>query len=464
MELLVYMAIVGVVVVIAGEAFSNSTRFRIRTDNMVRATQEAENVATIFKEDVATLGSKSSREQGDAEMGITYGKKFRSVPDTLIYMDPCNNLVEKRDSSSFRLETKNGYSDFTFRRVRYSDSGFYQALEEIRWYVEKEELKRSCKLLAISEDVVISPSDPCQGNNSVVMATGVKVFKVMAAMPDTAKESKVQIFPPSSNPDEFRLIPRTLEVGYQSLTVKNIAGETGITALGGSELTLSGFATNYKNSDGLDGGILPEGEWVRNQLFAIKNVSTPETDWSVLCDSYGKVTLRPDTVYEISFELKRPVHDEDKSLMFVPGRDHMSVGFRKAATGDFAKKQEQFIILHDFMFFPPMDPDKGAGKRTMRFTVPERVENVCLTFTFACFSPLAAEGEIKIKDLKLKRVASASYKFVDNFNPELYLRTKKNVKAFNLQLQVSRGAKRGGTGETGNVDLVIATPSNGPRD
>ena len=49
MELLVYMAIVGIVVVIAGEAFSNSTKFRIRTDNMIKATQEAENVGTILR-------------------------------------------------------------------------------------------------------------------------------------------------------------------------------------------------------------------------------------------------------------------------------------------------------------------------------------------------------------------------------------------------------------------------------
>ena len=62
MELLVYMGIVGIVVVIAGEAFSNSTKFRIRTDNMIKATQEAESVAMLFKEDVAQMGSKNSKE------------------------------------------------------------------------------------------------------------------------------------------------------------------------------------------------------------------------------------------------------------------------------------------------------------------------------------------------------------------------------------------------------------------
>ena len=52
MELMVYMAIVGIVVIIAGEAFSNSTKVRVRTDNMIRANQDAENIATIITEDV----------------------------------------------------------------------------------------------------------------------------------------------------------------------------------------------------------------------------------------------------------------------------------------------------------------------------------------------------------------------------------------------------------------------------
>lgn len=66
MELLVYMGIVGIVVVIAGEAFSNSTKFRIRTDNMIKATQEAENIGMLFKEDVEQMGAKSSKESSGA--------------------------------------------------------------------------------------------------------------------------------------------------------------------------------------------------------------------------------------------------------------------------------------------------------------------------------------------------------------------------------------------------------------
>lgn len=46
MELVVYIAMIGIVVLIAGEAFSNSTKFRVRTQNMLKASEEASNVAT----------------------------------------------------------------------------------------------------------------------------------------------------------------------------------------------------------------------------------------------------------------------------------------------------------------------------------------------------------------------------------------------------------------------------------
>ncbi|MDY6388639.1 MAG: type II secretion system protein, partial [Fibrobacter sp.] len=99
MELLVYMGIVGIVVVIAGEAFSNSTKFRIRTDNMIKATQEAENVAMLLKDDAAQMGAKSSLDES-VEAGNDI---FNTSHIVDVYMDPQNPIVDNRDSSSFRL-------------------------------------------------------------------------------------------------------------------------------------------------------------------------------------------------------------------------------------------------------------------------------------------------------------------------------------------------------------------------
>lgn len=449
MELLVYMAIVGIVVVIAGEAFSNSTRFRIRTDNMIRATQEAENVATLFKEDVSQMGAKSAMDDNVVYSGVQDN----------VYMDATNADDDKKDSSSFILTTDDdGFSDLKTRRLRYGSDGAYRAVEEIHWYVENKELKRTCRIVDKAEGFALSASDICEEDENptaVTMATGITEFKVEAASPGV-KEEETQLFPPS-NQNEFRLIPR-VDSDYLSFD----------TTTGGTEITVSGFYSNYNTTEET---YLDLSQRKKNQVFVIKKETTND-NWSASCNQYGKMTLKPDTVYEVSFNLScinctpssSNLAGVDQSLMFVPGVDHMSVGFRKAGSGDYAKKNDK-ILLDDFLFYPPASTD-GAGKRTMRFTVPERIDNVCLVFTFAMYSPQASLGKIKIGNVKVTQIAASNYKF-NGFDSEALenIKEKKNVKALRLKLQVTRGAKGAdGRGETGNVDLIIPAPSNGPRD
>ena len=135
MELLVYMGIVGIVVVIAGEAFSNSTKFRIRTDNMIKATQEAENVAMLLKDDAAQMGAKSSLDES-VEAGNDI---FNTSHIVDVYMDPQNPIVDNRDSSSFRLvySNKAEMDSLVFRRIRYDTLGHYEAVEEVAWFLER---------------------------------------------------------------------------------------------------------------------------------------------------------------------------------------------------------------------------------------------------------------------------------------------------------------------------------------
>ena len=100
----------------------------------------------------------------------------------------------------------------------------------------------------------------------------------------------------------------------------------------------------------------------------------------------------------------------------------------------------------------------------MRFHVSQDVNNVCMAFTFALYSPLVSQGTVTIKNLKLLKVASSDYKFTTPaFDAEANKAEKKNVKALKLELQVSRGSKNGGKGETGDVVIVIPIQSNGPR-
>ena len=146
-ELLVYVAIVGIVVIVAGQAFSNSTKMRVRTQSMLKASEVAGNVASLFKTDAAQTGAKSSMESG-SDFG---GDVFSSVNDS-VYMDPNNADEDKRDYSSFSVTTVDNFSDLKMRRMRYDDDGHYVAVEEVNWFVDGGTLMRSCRTLDGTED------------------------------------------------------------------------------------------------------------------------------------------------------------------------------------------------------------------------------------------------------------------------------------------------------------------------
>lgn len=453
MELVVYMAMIGIVVLIAGEAFSNSTRFRVRTQNMLKATEEAENVAALFKDDVSQMGAKSSKEAGNADGGESYGDKFSDV-NVHVYMDPLDG-----DSSSFSVSDAG--DSLTLRRIRYDADGHYEAVEEISWFVDGEKLKRSCRLLAKKSGFSLADDDPCADVGSspeaVEMAqAAVETFRVQPAKPSVENlESDEQIFP-NNNANGFRLIPRNGESSGFS-QIQRIENGEGSQNEGGSKQVLSGFTSNYDPATGS-----AKSNVLANQVFAIRDESAAQVSdpWRSNCNSYGKefFLFEPHEEYEISFTIPAPSNADDKSLMFVPGKDHFSVGFRNAADGNIPKKNG-VALTHDFLFYPPLATDAPDGKHAMRFTVSEPVENVCLAFTFVCYSPLASEGTLTIENLKVKRIASANYTF-DNWdwNHADKKPLKQKIKAFRLDLVLKQ------RGETGNALLVVPTPGNGPTD
>lgn len=458
MELLVYMAIVGIVVVIAGEAFSNSTKFRIRTDNMIKATQEAENVGVLLKDDLAQMGAKSSMENTVAGGN----DEFSTAHVMDVYMDPNNALPEKKDSSSYRFSPEypsptGNIDSLIFRKIRYSETGKYEAVEEVTWFLQKEGadtvLKRQCVILDKASASV--QDDPCASQGSkgsainasaVVMATGIKSFRVLPALPlvrsdAAAAYSSEQIFPPGDG-DVFKLVPRFGESNYNYIT----------TSAGGASVTLSGFVSNY---DMTEQQMVTDG-LKRQQVIVAQNTTLESDSWLGFCAAEGNnFTFIPNELYEISFSLPYSGNDNDMQ-MFVPGRDHMSVGFV-----DYNGHTPSEI--KDFLFYPPAADDASSVQRVMRFGVSQTVNKVCMAFTFATYSPLAAKGTLTIKDLRLKRIASSNYKFDENITGVAVV-DKKNVKAFQLHLEVKRGAKGNGSGETGSVTIVIPAPSNGPRD
>ena len=466
MELMVYIALLGGIVLIAGQAFSDSTKMRVRTQNMLQASEVAESVANLVKADVAQTGAKSSMEEGVSGVGAQYGNKFSGIY-TDMYMDPSDG-----DSSSFTVITKDGFDSLTIRRLRFDDCGYFLAKEQIAWYVHNGTLRRKCKFLPNTvhtpeeggdpppEETLpvhgaqckstIPADDPCNDSTEVEIAEGVSTFNVIPGKPGVVGDD-IQLFP-ESGVAEFRLVGRN--DGNRELPI--VYNEKGEIHKGGLTQTLSNF---YQNFDYVNETVKSDGERKFNEVIAIRNETTTETSWQALCSRDGNhFTFEPGELYEISFEISSPDVNTDKSKVFVPGQDHMSVGLRDKETGDLPKVND-VVQVRDFTFFPPMGlKGEGSGPgRSMRFSVPNKVENACLAFTFACYSPLVSQGKVSITNLRLTRIPSANYNF-ENYDFESHKHDKQNVKAFLLKLDIKR------SGESGHVEVVIPAPSNGPHD
>lgn len=445
MELVVYIAIMGIIVIVAGQAFSNSTKFRVRNQSMIEANEVAGNIAALIKDDIAQMGAKSAIE--DAVGGID---KFSAVyPE--VYMDPDNASDDKKDSSSFTLAT----NSLKFRRVRYDESGKYMSVEEVRWFLEGEVLKRSCWTVAKKAGLTLTTTDPCVKDKAsdaiaVEIADGVTDFSVAPGKPMIANDDE-QLFPPSDGTD-FMLVPRFGETHYNYLTISNE----------GSKTTLTGFAQNFNKSENtVSDAYANPGETEINQLYVAEYTgaaSFSATTWKEQCGkTTNKFTLTPKTsskeakatFYEISFTLGQPASG-DKMSMFAPGRDYLAVGFRDAEGNRPAE-------LEDFIFYPPTGMAAAAPKRTMRFSVSKEYKDLCIAFTFASYSPVTADGRLIIENFKFKELANVSYDF-SGWNPETDIVEKKKVKAFKLSLHVKKN------GEEGQSEEVILTPANGPRD
>lgn len=433
MELMVYVAILGVVVLIAGRAFSNSTKFRVRTHNMINATDISDRVASMFADDVAQMGVKTYKSAGDLDAP----DKFNFAPD--VFMAPEAGV---RDSSSFSLTKSSDGDSITLRRIRYDLNEQYDAVEEIAWYKRGSSVYRRCKTLTD-----VGSSECPKGNgDEVLIADNVDSFQVVAAKPgvtslggvSAAERSVVlPVAPSGSSERSFRLVPRfdIIPEGQEDYKILTFAPREGA-----DFQELSDFVPNYDSSFHRPDSA---GKIV-HQVYVSGpgETSALTTDsWKSLC---SRVTLDSSAEYEISFEVP---YSEDNSRLFCPGRDHASVGFRTV-------DGEKIANLDDFLFFPPVI-DQEPAERKFRFSVNHKVENVCMAFTFSSYSP-SPDGRITINKLVLKKVETSHYNFEDvAYSPDVS--DKQNVKAFKLHLVVNQGE------EVSEISQVVPTSSNGPR-
>lgn len=428
MELMVYIAIVGVVVIVAGQAFSNSTKMRVRTESMIKANAAAEDAGMLIQEDISQMGAKSSME---SNVGTSSDNFYKS---NLVYMD-----AEHGDSSSFRL---NGDS-LVLRSMRYDAAGKFLSVEEVAWFLKNSRLYRVCHTLDRDETRMTSVPQTCPESNAtpVEVLEDVSLFRAIPARPAVLNSEYG-----GSAGSYPRLLPSPVNVADHSFRLfPRLEGETFFSVnrepeRGGSIVTLSDFVSNYDKDHEQ---VLGTKKAVQAFVVGGTGELALSSSWNSVCTP---VNLDAQVDYELSFKV--PFLDENKIRSFSPEMDHMTVGFRNM---DGQMDPE----LPDFTFYPPVDAYANS-KRVMRFSVKNDKKNMCLAFTFAFYSPLASKGKLAISNLELNKVENSNFVFNEGYSPEI--QDKAKIKAFKIKLQVQKN------GEKGDVDLVVPTPSNGPKD
>ena len=451
MELLVYMAVISIVVLVAGQAFVDSTKFNVRTRNMITSAQQANDVSGLLKEDIAQMGTKSWKED--------LGSEAWFYIDENVYMNLASGSGAI-DSSSYTLTRDGaGSDDLTFRKMVYTERGIFQGVQEIRWYLKDVtngvgKLVRTCK--TISGD---DAPDDCPKNDAfeVVIADAVEEFSVTPSIPgpaETGSSSSAttafdgQIFPELSSSSSaslsFRLLPRSgpysdTESGKSYTFVGSVSPTTG-----SESITISNLETNF-TSDGSTVSIHKV-----TSLYVAEASNSP-ADWNTDCYEFSFV---PGEVYSFEFRLN---YISNNMRLFQPGKDLFALGLRKKGDGTRIASAR----VNDFMIYPPTSTS-ATQFRYGRFSVAGSAPvNACLAFTIALYSPLTHQGTISIRHFRILRELAETYRFPDvdefyTYNPD-DAEDKKHVKAFKVRVRINRH------GEKSLVETEIHTPSNGVK-
>jgi prepilin-type N-terminal cleavage/methylation domain-containing protein len=447
-ELLVYMAIMGFIIVVAGRVYSDSTSMRVRTQNMTASMEEVNKVAALIKEDLSQMGAKEYKDKS-----ATTRDNFLVIEDVYITKNTTTG-----DSSSFLLEQgTDGNSKITFKKIAFKSDGSYDGIHEIGWELDKEVLTRSCKKI---DGGTGDASCPSGSASSVAMASDVKKFTLIPSTPGTRNVSSSSSGGKSPFDEEgFSLHSRV----SGNCSNDNVCAATIVDD--GKTVTFSA-KNNAKNDK------------FRHEIFVVD-----EGDISGDCRKYP---FKKDETYTISFSTPLDISEDPTASItsFLPEKDHASIGFRDKDGKQIKDKDGKSIegLEKDFLFYFPQTREdrKDLMNHHFEFSVSEEVKDACAMFTLAFYSPTAWHGSIRIQGFKVERKNEA-YHFArdgdDDYDVDyatttktnnLDVQKKKEVKAFELHLEINKRGEIGSTSpknSDGNSSngFVIPTPNNGLR-
>jgi len=467
MELIVYMALLGFVIVIAGRVFGDSTVMRVRSQSMVKTSEEVGKVSNLIREDLSQMGVKA---WGQANSSSSSDNRYNiynvGENNPKIYWDEVN-----KDVSSYALYHSSSSSAFfdriVFRKADFDQNGCFIGIREIEWeaIASSRKLVRRCATVQrvlptgvnctpVDNDATLCPSSA----SSVTIAENISYFNLIPSKPGKAGNSQDTLFGKAAEPD-FGLLE--VNGGNGEPITKNTYDQDSKT------VTLFGFAQNPAG-----------GGTAHNELCLSKT--------SGGCESF---TFEKDETYVIEFKMpfSEPNVSEElqkalNSTQFVPSRDHLAIGLRQS--------NNPIQGVNDILFFPAQSKEAANLKRSLEFTVNETVANAQVFMTIAYYPPNpsgtasnnfnAAKGMLKFSEFKIFRKADETFHFpkgsgYENYGAEVTgtitpakIKEKTNAKAFELILEIeNKGEKSGtysiykeGTNEV-KRGMVITTPNNG---
>lgn len=410
MELMVYSALIGVIVIIAGEAYSNSTKFRVRTVNMIKSSSLANNISSLLWEDLAQMGSKAALESG---VGYHFYEEAYNGAGT--------------DSASYVLNAAK--DSISFRRVAYDDMGKALFLQQVSWYAKHDTLYRKCKSLEkLTSEDIDAPTDCIMLNDGdgdvdpVVMSDHVEQFTLQPG-----RRLQDQASCPSTD-----FAGGCFKLGsVYTLASRSSSGSGVVPVLtdrvpGSTATKLYGFFSNYRATTNL-----------YSQVYVL-NGTVASPSWNQ-CSEF---TFKSNVTYGVTFSLVVKSSSTNVNYMrnFQAEYDHVSVGFRDQAG-------EPIPGIQDHMVYPAQnDLD---GDRYFEFSFPTDVTGACLAFTFAFYSQHAADGSMEVSNLSVFPRDESGYDFASPGTD------KRNHKAFRYTVKMKVG------GESTVIEKFVPTPNNG---
>jgi len=435
----------GFIVVVAGRAFSDSTKMRIRSQNMLISTEEAGQVASLLKEDISQMGTKTWAKL-DANLENEIGLETSAQANAVYENYNQDENAANADFSSYSLLRENDndtINDISFRKVFYESDGTYRAVQKIRWFAETINntvvLKRSCETLDGIEN------NDCSGNE-MAMAKDVHRFKLLPSKPGlktTISECITSVACYSDTlmlggtGDIFSLQNRdgypsaNISMGTNSVTLKNFPP---IATAGDSPSNTSGqYYVGAKNG---------ESGWQNCEPFDFKVGETYAVQFNIPYEANDCIpgSGSPSTCQKYS-----------RMSIFRPDLDHLAIGLRRNG--------ETISNVPDFLFYPPQYSSSPI-ERNFEFSVPSDI-SACLAITAAIYGQASA-GQITFSNFKVYRKLDKVYHFEDtpdsNYNPGItgaHTRGKAAVKAFKLDLEINKKS------EKSKATMVIPVPNNG---